>query len=420
MAPQPSSSFSTFLALLAALPWVACAGTSAPERSAPAEATPPASGRSLLDATTPEAAAARRDAEARDPAADALPPSDDPAADTRPGRLLIYSAITGHVPLEEKPAYDPGDQYRSPAEREAARARSIEAEIEEELEKQEDLGGGSDKPSGPDAGAASRPANAPVEPGADPLEAPPAPTLRRVPPTLFDSKEMTIPAGRWQNRYDLRVVQRSLDVNDDGRPEEIRYEDADTGLLLRTEHDRDFDGKLDAWVTYQDGEPVIQVIDRNGDGKPDAWERYEDGRVAARTLDEDGDGVKDTFYRYEGDSLIEKIRDANDDGTMDLVESYHERRRTRTEEDRSLNGAMDTWTTWQVVGGREVVASVQRDTRDSGKPDVFETYETQDGETRLVRKEEDVDGDGKIDIISTYENGKLVQRAISDEALSPL
>ena len=58
--------------------------------------------------------------------------------------------------------------------------------------------------------------------------------------------------------------------------------------------------------------------------------------------------------------------------------------------------------------------------RDSGRPDTFETYETKDGETRLARKEEDVDGDGSIDIISTYEEGRLKQRAISDEALSPL
>ena len=140
----------------------------------------------------------------------------------------------------------------------------------------------------------------------------------------------------------------------------------------------------------------------------------------ARTLDRDGDGVKDTFYRYEGDQLAEKLHDSNNDGTIDKVEAYHNRHRVRTEEDRSLNGWMDTWTTYHVVDGREVVAKIERDSRDHGKPDVFETYETSEGETRILRKEEDTNGDGEIDIISTYENGKLVQRAISDEALSPL
>jgi hypothetical protein len=37
-----------------------------------------------------------------------------------------------------------------------------------------------------------------------------------------------------------------------------------------------------------------------------------------------------------------------------------------------------------------------------------------------VRKEEDLNGDGTPDVVSVYEQGRLVQRAISDEALSPL
>jgi hypothetical protein len=130
--------------------------------------------------------------------------------------------------------------------------------------------------------------------------------------------------------------------------------------------------------------------------------------------------VRDTFFRYANGQLIEKLRDANNDGTTDRVETYAERRRTRTEEDRSLNGAIDTWISYELVDGQEVVVAIQRDTRDDGRPDTFETYETADGETRLSRKEEDVDGDGSIDIISTYEEGRLKQRAISDEALSPL
>ena len=202
--------------------------------------------------------------------------------------------------------------------------------------------------------------------------------------------------------------------------EEIRYVDPGSGVLIRSEHDLDYDGQLDAWTTYESGQPAVRVLDTNGDGESDVWERYAQGRMNARTLDRDADGVKDTFYRYEAGQLAEKRHDSNNDGTIDKVEAYHNRHRVRTEEDRSLNGWMDTWTTYHVVDGREVVARIERDSRDHGKPDVFETYETSEGETRISRKEEDVDGDGTIDIISTYENGKLVQRAISDEALSPL
>ena len=130
--------------------------------------------------------------------------------------------------------------------------------------------------------------------------------------------------------------------------------------------------------------------------------------------------MKDVFYRYDGTELVEKLRDVNNDGTIDRVETFTARHRIRTEEDRSLNGRMDTWTTYQVVDGHEVVARVERDSRDRGKPNIVEIYETRGAETRLARKEEDMDGDGTVDVVSTYEGGRLVQRAISDEALSPL
>ena len=73
-----------------------------------------------------------------------------------------------------------------------------------------------------------------------------------------------------------------------------------------------------------------------------------------------------------------------------------------------------------VIDGAEVVSRIERDSRDQGKADVFESYETRGGQTRLAKKEEDVNGDGSVDVISVYQDGKLVQRAISDEALSPL
>jgi hypothetical protein len=40
--------------------------------------------------------------------------------------------------------------------------------------------------------------------------------------------------------------------------------------------------------------------------------------------------------------------------------------------------------------------------------------------TQLVRREEDLNRDGRVDVVSVYEKGRLVQRAISDEALAPL
>jgi hypothetical protein len=406
MRGRPSAHIPCLLLVLVVFTAAGCAGRGTTGRQTVADDGEREAPRSLLEATTPKAAPAQQ--EPRDGAA----PRDPDAG--RPGRLLIYSAVTGHVPLRDQ-GRDPGAAYRTPAEQEAARARSLEAEIEEEKARQERLSV-SETASAPTAPAAPGPAGV----DANPLTAPPAPSLRDLPERLFDREEVEIPAGEWQNPAPLRVERYSLDVDADGSPEEVRYLDPATHTVIRVEQDLDFDGSLDAWTTYEGGEPVVRVLDANGDGRYDAWERYAGGRMNARTVHRDADGVRDVFYRYEDGELAQKSLDDNNDGTIDKVETYAGRHRSSAEEDRSHNGAMDTWTTYGVVDGREVVTRIERDSQDRGTPDIFETYETRDGETRLARREEDVNGDGSIDVISIYEDGKLVQRAISDEALSPL
>ena len=394
--------------LLSCLGVIGCASRTP---SQPGSATSPRD-RTLLESTAPSAAA-----RTSDPANAAVVSS---SSTSRPGRLLVYSAITGHAPLGDPAAPSSANRYRTPAEREAARAQSLEAEIEEEMARQEQLRV-EETGRAPTAPAASPPGAPPeLQRGANPLVAPAAPEPRELPRQLFTTDRITIPAGRWDNPQEIEVVRQTLDADRDGTPEEIRYVEARYRVLIRAERDRDFDGKIDTWDTYANGVLVVRVIDTNGDAKADEWERYSEGRMNARTLDRNRDGVKDTFFRYEGEYLVEKREDSNDDGTIDRVVVYRDLHRLRSEEDRSLNGWMDTWTLYRVVEGREVVVSVHRDSRDQGEPNVFETYETSGGETRLSRREEDINGDGNIDVVSIYKNGKLVRRAISDEALAPL
>ena len=52
-------------------------------------------------------------------------PVDADASESRPGRLLIYSAITGHQPLDDQSAPQPSQRYLTPAEQEAARYQSL-------------------------------------------------------------------------------------------------------------------------------------------------------------------------------------------------------------------------------------------------------------------------------------------------------
>jgi hypothetical protein len=92
----------------------------------------------------------------------------------------------------------------------------------------------------------------------------------------------------------------------------------------------------------------------------------------------------------------------------------------RTLEDADKNQKIDTWTTYQVSEGQEVISRIERDSDGNGSPDVFETFEAQKGRPVLARREEDKNADGKIDVTSVYENGKLVRREIADPDLTPL
>jgi len=347
-----------------------------------------------------------------DPSADEEATAPTERTTGSPGRLLVYSAITGHIPVADQTG--PG---MTDSQRESSRAAQLEAEIEEELKR----GGG---PGGaPETGvieAPSQTGDADLDRRANPMIAPDAPTERELPDAIFRDSEVTIAAGAWGNNPERRVVKRDLDVDEDGKPEQVRYVDPTTGELIREENDSDYDGQIDVWRTYESGEIRTQAEDSNGDGAADVWESFERGRMVERTVDRDTDGVQDAFYRYEGDVLAEERHDSDSDGRVDRVVTYRDLHRASSEEDRSGDGKVDTWTTYQVVDGQDHVARIERDQHGSGQASLVETYEVHDGKALLARREEDVNGDGEIDVVSIYENGRLVQRQISDPDLAPL
>src|SRR5262245_60989352 len=277
--PREDASWAARLALALALGALGCAsGGNGAGRAADATG-----GARILDATAPAAARSGEEPASRPAAAaEPVPPS---SAD-RQGRLLIYSAITGHVPLDD-PAAAADDPTRSPAEREQARAAALEAEISGELEKQEQIQ--------VDEQARNLAPPPPTPPPEDPsrLEAPPTPVDRELPEGVFTVERVTIPKGEWQNAHEIEVVRRTLDADRDGRPEEIRYSDPKTGTLLRAEQDLDFDGAIDAWKTYSDGKLTVRVLDEDGDGRSAARQPHEDGRPAQRPAAQPRDAAPD-------------------------------------------------------------------------------------------------------------------------------
>jgi hypothetical protein len=254
----------------------------------------------------------------------------------------------------------------------------------------------------------------------DPRVAAPAPSSRELPDEIFDRSNQVIEPGVWQNPKALRVIRLVLDADGDGKPEMIRFLDRATQQPIRQESDRNYDGVLDAWRGYREGELVSRVLDENDDGNPDVFETFRDGLLVVRELDRDDDGVRDVVYRYRGDSLFEEGHDADNDGVVDLLILYQDRRRVRAEEDVDRDGRMDLWTRYATVGEAEDVTQIEHDRAGRGFADTFEYFAIQDGRTLLVRRERDINGDGEVDVVSFYAGGRLVRRQIADPDLSPL
>ncbi|MEE9609113.1 MAG: hypothetical protein V3U03_15345 [Myxococcota bacterium] len=400
-------------AALAVFALAGCAGT----RTAAGDgATPAASPGNGVVSTSPAPSPAA--APPSPPRAGAAP-STSTHATGRPGRILIYSMITGHVPLRASGATG-GVLGRPPHESEEARAAALEAEIEAELRKQEDLRGRTAAEQARAKAANPQAHSALLEERAKPLIAPEPPADRQLPRDIYREERITIAPGTWGNPEELDVVSRTLDADGDGVPEQVRYYAPGSDVILRKVEDRNFDGKMDTWTSYRGGAVVERVADTNADGRPDAWSRYGTKRMKDRTIDRDYDGVEDAFYRYEGEYLVEERHDADNDGNADLVILYQNLRPVRAEEDQDRDGRIDTWTAYRTVEGEAVVVRIERDSKGRGQPDVFETFEMHLGEPVLARREEDLDGDGQIDITSIFDKGKLVQRELADPDLAPL
>ncbi len=250
-------------------------------------------------------------------------------------------------------------------------------------------------------------------------KAPRAPMDRDLPRAIFDESKTEVPAGTWGNRRKLRVIELVLDADGDGKAEVRRYLDRETETPLHQAEDRNYDGQIDSWKNYENGELVLRILDQNDDGHPDVWEAYLDGRLRESQADRDDDGIKDSYYIYAGSTLQEERHDANNDGEIDLFIFYDDGRRDHAEEDRDKDGRKDTWTRYGLVDNTEIIVRIERDERGRGYADTFESFEAVKGRAILNRREEDVNGDGQIDLVSIYEKGKLVRREIlNPEAVS--
>jgi hypothetical protein len=108
------------------------------------------------------------------------------------------------------------------------------------------------------------------------------------------------------------AVKEQADTNYDGKIDV--WMSFDQGRVVEEDVDTDFDGRIDVWKAYSGG--VLSKIkrDRNKDGKPDVWEIYVVGKdgiphLERMGVDETGDGHVDHWDR---DDLLRQQREAEE------------------------------------------------------------------------------------------------------------
>lgn len=112
---------------------------------------------------------------------------------------------------------------------------------------------------------------------------------------------------------------REIDTNLDGIKDVARFFDA-KGDPLREQADTNFDGKLDLWITFVEGQIATVEVDTNFDGKPDEWRTYSGGVLVRTKRDRNFDGKPDVWEYYVGGRLERRGVDETFDGRVDRWE----------------------------------------------------------------------------------------------------
>lgn len=135
------------------------------------------------------------------------------------------------------------------------------------------------------------------------------------------------------------IVCREVDTNLDGLKDVVRTFNA-KGEALHEEADRNFDGKIDVWVSFVNGRMSEEDIDSNFDGKIDVWKRYVDGDLVQIKRDTNGDGKPDVWEAYIKGKLDRMGVDTNMDGHVDRWDRDVVAQRAADEAEIKARGAM--------------------------------------------------------------------------------
>ena len=198
-----------------------------------------------------------------------------------------------------------------------------------------------------------------------------------------------------------------FDTNGDAQIDQWEY--YDSGVLARLEKDRDYDRRVDHWVTYQDGKAVQAEFDTNGSGTVDQREFYDADGILQRVInDQDGNGTFEQQFHYAPGNRPKRLeKDTNGDGHPDQWHTFEQGRLARIALDQDFNGKPEQWQSYDASGATSLI---EIDSTGNDKVDQWHRYT--DGKVGQVGIDEDADG--KIDQIIHYDGEGRIARALQN------
>lgn len=141
-------------------------------------------------------------------------------------------------------------------------------------------------------------------------------------------------AYQWVSRQGEKIYR--YDENKDGRADQRWV--YQNGYASQFVQDRNFDGKWDFWVDYDDhGRRIKSRFDQNFDGQADGFGTFSNGELVSYELDTDFNGTPDVTFTYKYDLLQQADWKPNGSSNITMREIYQNG--VLSEIQRDLDGA---------------------------------------------------------------------------------
>ena len=121
--------------------------------------------------------------------------------------------------------------------------------------------------------------------------------------------------------FSITAQDSGEDTNNDGQAD--RWVKSTGRTVNEISLDRDYDGKIDYIVKYDDeANKTEEIMDFNYDGEMDDYYFYAKGTMKRREIDSNYDGKIDIWVYLDGIYIEKYEKDIDFDGRIDIVEDY--------------------------------------------------------------------------------------------------